>query len=230
MFVNMAIIIPMILYVVYVYIKGELVLELSKILSFVFSVITALIFNVQVASYISNNVEFLQIDPNLQILLSIEILYYRTIAFIIMFGLVFLVVYTILKSMGKNIKFCIKLNKFRRSHIIRSLLAVINAFLFMYIIILGYMATPYSLDYSSSLLNNYYKMPILSNVIGSVTFPYSKVDVILNNNDGLSNDEASVKSLQFMEEEGYLTIEEMKFILNNDENYGSLVKEYLEIE
>lgn len=214
-------------YIAFVFFKGGFMNEVAKFLMIIFSSLIAILVNIPVAAFISNNIKFIKLDNDLGILLGVELLYYRTIAFVLVFGLLFFMLISIYNAKAKKSSFIISLNLSQKLAKFKLLIAAVNGFLFLYVLIMIFIATPYRITYDSSVITAIYNAPILNDTIGSVSYDYIYVDKLLTSQAGEDPTDVNLFLLEDLEVSGYLQVEDMKKILNNFDEYDKEIQEYL---
>ncbi|MFV0424506.1 MAG: hypothetical protein ACK5K7_02960 [Bacilli bacterium] len=220
MIFNLGFLLGIILYSIYSYFKGTSKMILHFFVSII-SLIIAVVLNDIVASLLSKYVSFLDLDTSMDIILGSEYVYYKTIAFLLVYLPFSIIISIILGKFYKNdrFEFDSKLAKFN-----------IGVFvgLFQMIILLSIaLSTPYAIDYSNKLSTSVSNTVGVGTLMNKISYDYTEYNQILSDNPNLPADEINIIVFEEMINDNYTSKKKLKNVLKDSYWYNDEIDEWL---
>ncbi len=210
-------------YVVISIFRSSSAVKVLSLISLLISLFMAIIFNNLIAAFLSNNIELVKIRNDVNIYLGIEIIYYKLIAFVCVFVLLEVIFTVVINYTSIANKIKIKDNK-----ILTGVLAMIIGFIWVTMLMNIFMSSAYYVEYETKFVDTLANLPIIGSIFDTVMYDFQNIVEISQEYPNFGIDALNVEILRKLESDGYVSKGAMKMILNNYENYGSIVKNWLD--
>ncbi len=210
MYVNIVFFTLIIVYTIYSIFRVNVTNGLVRIAITFISLMVAVTFNQYSSMRIADAFELLQLDSNNEYILGMEVLYYKTTAFISVFILSFavLIVITNIINIPKHVKIYDNIY-------LRAILGFINVFVITIISMNVFLSSPLSLIYGNEFSYILANLLGFDNILSGCTFNYSTVKSIVNSSSHLGIPDMNLTLLDYLVENEYATKDEIKVIVSN---------------
>ncbi len=222
MIVNILYFVLIVLYSVYIMFRSNTLQEIIKLIISLVAFLTAIGLNNIIASFIANNISFLWLANDVDLIMGMEVIYYKVSAFII----VFLLTYIVLLSFTNILNLSKKLSVYDRKWL-RFIVALVNGYIFFTICLSLFLATPFSLEYANDLTYTLSEVVGIGSLMNLCSYDYVSLQNILVENSHLISDDINIAVLAQLEAEGYATKSQMADILANSKSITDGISEWL---
>lgn len=220
MIFNLVFLLCIILYTIYSYIKGSANTFVNLLVGVISLIIASLLDNT-VAMLLSKYATFMDMDETTSVLLGSEYVYFKTIAFLLIYTISVVVFAKVFKRL-ESVELLNSDNK-----LLRVSAAFVVACFHMTILLSVALATPYALKYSNNLSSAISNVVGVGTVMNTVTYDYNDFNDILKKNPNLTPDEINIVVMEEMIKDGYGSKKSFRSVLSKSHWYTDKVDKWL---
>ncbi len=210
MYVNIAFFVMIIIYSLYAMYRVNVTNNIIRLCSSIISLAVAISANQAISRLIAKSVEILQLDTNNEYILGLEVLYYKTTAFIIayIFTYAILIVLTNILNISNYVKI-------KDLYSLRLLLGFLNVFIFAIISMNVFLSSPLGLIHADKLSYTLGELLGMDNIMSTVTYDYSLLKAYVNNNIHIGIPDMNLSLLEYLEANDYVSKKEIGQLVYN---------------
>ncbi len=222
MYVNIAFFVMIIIYTIYSVFRVSVTNNIIRICASIISLFVGVLINQPVSKLIAKSVEILQLDTNNEYILGLEVLYYKTTAFIIAYIFTYAIIIVLTNVL--NISNYVKL---KDHYAIRLVLGFINVFIFAIICMNVFLSSPLGLIHADSLSYTLSGLLGMDDMMSTVTYNYSLLKEFVNNNSHIGIPDMNLSLLEYLEVNGFVTKSEVGNLIYNSNLLTDKILEWI---